>query len=356
MPSLRTRSTSGCRPRGQTSGETTQSPSPESSSRREPNQPSSSTYRSTPTAAARSARSSSRSSVVLEVDGLPHVEGDRPVGGDPGRAGAQVPVEPAGDLVQAGAVRAVDPRAAVALAGGQPHLARQQQLAAADHLLAGEDPLGVVRVVAAPRGVHRPHVAGSRSRTRRCRRAARRRCPGRSGPCGSPAGGCRSAAGSLRHPLQVVPPGEVEQFGRRGRHREGQHQVVHCVRLGGQVAHGRPACAAARTGSSSRTSSSSRRPASSVGRNSSRPGAGAAKPVTGCPVERTRGRRNAGDQPSPANEPRSPGRPVQPVRCSGSIGHAGRGLDVVRPDHRRTGARTSAAACAASSAGSSGPQ
>ena len=43
MPSPRTTAMSGPRPSGQTSGETTQSPSPEVSSRREENQPSSST-------------------------------------------------------------------------------------------------------------------------------------------------------------------------------------------------------------------------------------------------------------------------------------------------------------------------
>ena len=43
MPSPVTWSTSGCSPFGQTSFDTVQSPRPEKSSRREPNQPSSST-------------------------------------------------------------------------------------------------------------------------------------------------------------------------------------------------------------------------------------------------------------------------------------------------------------------------
>ena len=55
MPWAWTASASGARPFGQASTETTQSPRPERTSRREPNQPSSSTNRSTPTLAARRA-------------------------------------------------------------------------------------------------------------------------------------------------------------------------------------------------------------------------------------------------------------------------------------------------------------
>ena len=59
IPCSCTKSTSGCNPSGHTSGSTHQSPRPAWSSRRRWNQPSSSTYRSTPIAAARRAISSS---------------------------------------------------------------------------------------------------------------------------------------------------------------------------------------------------------------------------------------------------------------------------------------------------------
>ena len=77
MPSPRTWSTSGPSPSGQTAGSTVQSPSPPVSSRRSRNQPSSSTNRSTPIRAARSAMALSRPQVVVEVDRLPHVQHDR---------------------------------------------------------------------------------------------------------------------------------------------------------------------------------------------------------------------------------------------------------------------------------------
>ncbi len=129
--------------------------------------------------------------VVVEVHRLPDVERDRPVGRDRAGTGSQVFVEAPRDLVEADAERAVDPRAGVALAAVEPNLAGQQQLAAAEHALTGEDPLGGVDVVAAERGVDGVHVAPCEAEPRRSGVQARTRCPRRCGPCGSPAGGCR---------------------------------------------------------------------------------------------------------------------------------------------------------------------
>ena len=66
MPRPVTWSMSGCRPCGQTSGETVQSPRLLVSSRRPENHPSSSTKRSTPTRAARSANAVSTARSCLK--------------------------------------------------------------------------------------------------------------------------------------------------------------------------------------------------------------------------------------------------------------------------------------------------
>ena len=76
------------------------------------------------------------------------------------RPATQVPVEPGGQLVQPAAVGAVQPGAAVRLAGGEPHLAGEQQFTAAEEGDAGGTPFGEDAVVAAPRHVDAPHLAG----------------------------------------------------------------------------------------------------------------------------------------------------------------------------------------------------
>ena len=253
------------------------------SSRREPNQPSSSTYRSTPTAAARSARSSSRSRSWSKYTASQTFRVTGRSAETCGSPGPQVPVEAAGDLVQAVPYAPYSQGLGIAVAGGQPDLAGQQQLAAAEHLLAGEDPLGVVGVVAAPRGVHRPDLAGREAEPGGARRAARTRCP-------APVRPLRFSrrwvpvvkAAPLRHPLPVVPAGEVEQLDGLGRHREGQHQIVEGVRLRGQVAHQRPG-----PQQPGREQLQGQRqlqaPGVVGGRNSSRPAPPARKPATGAP-------------------------------------------------------------------------
>ena len=93
---------SGCRPSGQTSASTYQSPRPARVvAAAEPNQPSSSTNRSTPRSAAGVREAREPVEVVVEVHRLPRVEGDRPRPPRVVRAAAQVRVEPARQLVEA---------------------------------------------------------------------------------------------------------------------------------------------------------------------------------------------------------------------------------------------------------------
>ena len=120
--------------------------------------------------------------VVVEVHGLPHVERHRPFRRDRARPRPHVRVEAAGDRVEPVAERAVEPRAGVALAGGEPDLAGEQQLAAAEQALAGGRALGVVDVVAAERRVHGVDASRPRNRSPPARRAGRRRCRRRCGP------------------------------------------------------------------------------------------------------------------------------------------------------------------------------
>ena len=158
--------------------------------------------------------------VVVEVDGLPHVQVDRP-----GRARvrgprAQVAVELVGQLVQPGAGGQVDPRGGVGLAPGQADLAGQQQLAAADDGGPGRHPLDVVHGVAAPRHVQAVDLAVAE------------REPGRPGDHqgGRVVPGVAAASLAqpqavgdpvpLRGPLGQVPPAEVEDLGGLGRQRE----------------------------------------------------------------------------------------------------------------------------------------
>ena len=112
---------------------TYQSPSPAVSSRRCRNQPSSSTNRSTPAAAARSASSHQPVEVVVEVHRLPDVERRRPGAARVPRPGPQPAVEGGRDPVQPGpAVRGAQLRRRVLLPRREDDLAGQQQLAAAE--------------------------------------------------------------------------------------------------------------------------------------------------------------------------------------------------------------------------------
>ena len=98
--------------------------------------------------------------VVVEVHGLPRVQqclARRARGCGPP---SQVAVHAPGQLVESLPPRPDQPRRPVVLARGQPHLARQQQLAAAQQPPAGEGPLGAQRLVAAVGEVDAPHPAG----------------------------------------------------------------------------------------------------------------------------------------------------------------------------------------------------
>jgi hypothetical protein len=169
--------------------------------------------------------------VVVEVDGFPHV--DRHGAISRGMLGprAEVPVEAACHGVEAHSVGAVDPRRGVAVPVVQDDLVGQQQLAAADHLLAGGQPLGVVGVVAAPAGVDRPDLAVGEGE------------PGLAqvqhgggvgaGPALAPFAqmGADPERLALWRALPAPAPTEVEDLPCHGRDGEGDDQVVHGVGL-----------------------------------------------------------------------------------------------------------------------------
>ena len=109
--------------------------------------------------------------VVVEVDGLPGVEHDRPRAAWVVRTGAQMSVEACGQAVEPDAVRGVHPRAGVALPRRERDLARQQQLAAPEHGEPGRQPLGVLTWLplhatctahTSPRRVSKPAVPAAR--------------------------------------------------------------------------------------------------------------------------------------------------------------------------------------------------
>ena len=177
-------------PSGHTSVETTQSPRPARSCRRPPNQPSSRTKRSTPMRAAVSARDLQVVEVGLEVDGLPRVEHDGPRPRRVAGAGAEAAVEAAREAVEPlGRVDEDDRRGGIRLPRGEAHLAGSEQLAAADDGVVAAGTLGQrldeVLVVAAPRGVHGPDLAGAPVEPGR---AGHHAAGSRRGRCGR--GGC----------------------------------------------------------------------------------------------------------------------------------------------------------------------
>jgi hypothetical protein len=85
------------------------------------------------------------------------------------------------------------------------------------------------------------------------------------------------------------------------------------------------------------------------------PGPDDTKAGTGAPFSVNSRQMKAGDQPRPAKEPRSPGRPVQPAWCSGSTGSRGTGSRLFDPA-TGSAARISDSATPASRPGSSAPQ
>ena len=207
MPRPLTWSTSGPRPSGQTSADTCQSPRPRWSSRRPPNQPSSSTNRSTPIEAAVSASRCRWSRSVVEVDRLPGVEHQRSRARAVARLGALVAHQRAGQPVEPlGRVHEDHRGRGVGLAGCQPHLAGRERLATAEHRRVRAGPLGEpldeVLVVAAPRDVRGPHLARPEAEARRAGHHEQRRVvPGAAAATGAQPGAVgerRGAAGSAR--------------------------------------------------------------------------------------------------------------------------------------------------------------
>ena len=170
--------------------------------------------------------------VVHHVDGFPRVHRDRPWLGLRRvlRAGAQPLVEAVREPVEATAVRREQPRPLVALPGLQHDLAGEEQLAAADHCVAGAQPLRVRAVVAAPADVESPDLAMAKAEALRAGHDQQRRI----GPCSPtpvvPDSGPDGEGRSLRRTLPQVAAGEVQELGCLGGDRQSEHQPVHRVR------------------------------------------------------------------------------------------------------------------------------
>ena len=142
-------------PSGQTSCAICQSPRPEVSSRREPNQPSSTTNRSTPESAALSASAFSVSKLWSKYTASPCVEDHRTAVREQARVqGAHVGVESGGDLVETIAIGAEQPRGVVGVLAfaraSERHFAAEQEFAAADHAGCVGQTFGGQHGVAAP--------------------------------------------------------------------------------------------------------------------------------------------------------------------------------------------------------------
>ncbi len=169
--------------------------------------------------------------VVVEVDGFPGVEHHRSRPVWMSGAGAQVVVEPGGQTVQAlVAVRAVEPRPGVLLAGAEDHLARKQQFTGGDDRATGGQPLGKDPVVAAPGDVQTPHLAAAEAEARRAGRQ-NQGCV----VAGAPAAGITQprAVGegpALRGAFTAPAAGEVEQFDGGIGNWQREHQPVERVR------------------------------------------------------------------------------------------------------------------------------
>ncbi len=164
--------------------------------------------------------------VVAEVDGLPHVQGHWSLRRAIDAESAKVVVESVRDRVEPVTVRSVDPRTLIRLVAREDDLAGQQHLTAAEHLLARVDPLGVVAVVAAPRGVHGPDPALGEPEPGHSRVQHVRAVGGRPAPtvlAKMDAGAQRAA---LRKALVVVLAREVQDLARFCGDREHERHLV----------------------------------------------------------------------------------------------------------------------------------
>lgn len=176
--------------------------------------------------------------VVLEVDGLPGVEGDRPGPPRMPGPGPQMLVEAPGQLVEPVAVRPDDPRARVRLAARQPDFAPEQRLPGAEQGHTGGGAFGEGAVVAAPRHVDSPDLARTEAEAGLAREMQQRRVGARTAPAVLPQMRTESELVPLRAAFARVSAGEVQEFGGVGGHGEGQQQTVQDVRALAGVAVG----------------------------------------------------------------------------------------------------------------------
>jgi hypothetical protein len=131
--------------------------------------------------------------------------------------------------VEAAAIRRVQPWADVLLAGLECDLTGKEKLTAAEDGHPRGEPLGVGAMVAAPGNVQAPDLAGPEAEPTR----ARRHDEGRVGAGPAAPVVAHQGAGAerppLRHALAAVPAGQVQQLGRLGGNRKGEHQAVELV-------------------------------------------------------------------------------------------------------------------------------
>ena len=180
--------------------------------------------------------------VVVEVDGLPGVGHHRCFVRRVGRLGAEVGVEAVAHRVEPGAgPRAQQPGAPVGLARREAHLAGRQQLPAAQEAVALRGAFGVRRVVAAPRGVHAPHLPGREPEAGCSGDQEQRGVVARAAAPSVPPVGALHPRVPLRRAFLAPATREVEQLGRDGADRQsvaGRRQVQGAVeRVGHRRAH-----------------------------------------------------------------------------------------------------------------------
>jgi len=157
--------------------------------------------------------------VMVEVDRLPRVHQHLAVGA--GGGATQEVVDPGGDPVEPGVGPGSDePRREVRRPRRQLDLAGCQQLAAAEQAVSLRRPLGVRRVVSAPRDVQRPHLAGAEAETGRAGAEQQGRVVTGTAVAASALPGPDRPGVALRRPLGDPAAGQVEQLGGPRRHRQ----------------------------------------------------------------------------------------------------------------------------------------
>jgi hypothetical protein len=140
-------------------------------------------------------------------------------------------VEAFGHVVHAvGRVRPVQPWRRIALTGGQPHLAGQEQFPAAEHGSgAGRESLGVNPVVPAPPDVHTPHLAAAKAEPGIARDQHERGIvpPVPTTTVPQPRTDMKRLA--LWRAFPCMPAGQVQDLVRLRRHRQGDREGVQPV-------------------------------------------------------------------------------------------------------------------------------